>query len=98
MPQVSQRQAGVLVVLLVVLYLTTAFVPMMHSHQNSIDENSCTVCYYFVNHHFQDLPGTVSVDNTVSFQVFDVSQNVTNPSIIVLLHDPSRAPPLFQPV
>ena len=96
MHQVSQKRSGAVVALLVVLYLTTAFVPMMHSHQNGVDENSCTVCYYFLNHHFQDLPGQISVDSAISFNILAVSESISNSSKIVLLHDPSRAPPVHQ--
>ena len=88
-----QQRVNVVVPILVGFYLVTAFVPMMHIHKDGIDSNRCTVCYYYQNHHFQDLPGQFSVQQSSSFQIVNVFESFGYAPKIVFLFDSSRAPP-----
>lgn len=94
----QKQRATVFIALVVGSYLFTAFVPMMHYHKDGVEKNRCTVCYYYLNHHFQDLPSQFSVQKSTSFQIFGVFYCTGNAPKIVFLHDFSRAPPQLQTV
>lgn len=90
-----QKWAKAVVPLVVSFYLFTAFVPMMHYHEDGFNKNNCFICYYNLNYQLQDLPSQWSVHEIISVQIYCVDESVTYSPKIVFLFVPSRAPPRF---
>ena len=89
------KWAKAVISLVVSFYLFTAFVPMMHYHEDGLNKNNCFICYYNLNYQLQDLPSQWSVHEVISIQIYYVDESATYSPKVVFLFDPSRAPPRF---
>jgi len=91
-----RKWTNVIIVLLASAYLFAGVASLMHFHKDGVDHNNCSICYYYQNYHFQELPVQASVIELLLFQTFTFSKSFVRYTKIVFLDDPSRAPPQLQ--
>jgi len=96
MHKTSLKWAKVIISLLVSIYLFTSFVPMMHHHKDGLDHDGCTICYYYLSYHSQDLPSQSSASEFIFCQKLYLPESVVYGKKIVFRNDPTRAPPQLQ--